>query len=98
MLMYDAKQLLSPSAQEALSKGELLDILYADDTLILGQRAGHVEEYARAVESADASYGMKLHWGKTQALCIGQAECLKRPDGSLFEDVTSLHYLCAILA
>ena len=97
LLMHDAKNFLSASARDALSKGELFDILYADDTLLLGHRAAHVEEYAAAVEKAGATYGMKLHWGKTQALCVGDAGPLKKADGSLFEDVSSLQYLGALL-
>ena len=97
LLMHDARQLLSRSAQDALSKGELSDILYADDTLILGKLSKDVEEYASAVERAGAKYGMKLHWGKTQALCVGNAHSLKKPDGSFFDNVESLLYLGAVL-
>ena len=97
MLMHDAKNFLSASARDALSKGELFDILYAYDTLLLGHRAAHVEEYAAAVEKAGATYGMKLHWGKTQSLCVGDAHSWKKPDGSFFDNVESLQYLGAVL-
>jgi len=98
LLMHDAQQLLSASARDAMSKGLLFDILYADDTLICGQRAQHVEEYAQAVERAGGNYGMKLHWGKTQAMCVGDAGSLRSPDGAAFEDTGSMQYLGALLA
>ena len=60
-------------------------------------RAVHVDEYAAAVERAGATYGMSLHWGKTQAMSVGAAGSLKRPDGSYFEDCSSLQYLGALL-
>ena len=75
----------------------LSDILYADDTLLLGQHARHVEEYAQAIEVAGATYGMKLHRGKTQALCVGNAQSLHKPDGTPFDDPGSLSYLGALL-
>ena len=40
---------------------------------------------------------MKLHWGKTQAMCVGDAGCLKKPDGSSFENLDNLQYLGALL-
>ena len=51
-----------------------------------------------AVERAGATYGMRLHWGKTQALCVGDADCLNKPDGTLFEETSSLQYLGAVLS
>jgi hypothetical protein len=97
VLMHDARELLSAPSRDALRKGQLADILYADDTLIFGSSASGVEEYAQAVEKAGASYGMSLHWGKTQAMCVGNAVSLRKPDGSLFENRESLQYLGALL-
>ena len=79
------------------ARNQLTDILYADDTLIFGSNASWVEEYSQAVEKAGASYGMSLHWGKTQAMSVGNAFSLKKPDGSLFENRESLQYLGALL-
>ena len=97
LLMHDAKQLLSTSARNAMSRGDLSDILYADDTLLMGSVAAHVEEYALAVERAGAMYGMSLHWGKTQALRVGDADVMRKADGSVFDDTGTLQYLGAVL-
>ena len=64
----------------------------------MGRQASHVELYASAVKKSGATYGMRLHCGKTQALCVGDAECLKKPDGSLFEQTSSLQYFGAVLS
>jgi len=98
VLMQDAQKLLSAPSQDALHHGLLADILYADDTLILGSSAPCVQEYAHAVEMAGASYGMTLNWAKTQAMCVGDACCIKKPDGGLFENRESLQYLGALLS
>ena len=97
ILMADAVQLLPQSCIEARDARTLFDLLYADDTLLLGCDAACVETFAQAVEQAGASYGMTLHWGKTQAMSVGTAAALHKPDGSLFENQRSLHYLGALI-
>ena len=97
LLMSDAQSHLSAKSKDAMSKNALFDILYADDTLLLGREASCVEEFAAAVESAGAAYGMTLHWGKTQTLSVGEAGPLTKPDGNLYADSESLLYLGALL-
>ena len=50
VLMEDAYKLLKPATHVAVCEGWLYDLLYADDTLLMGVRAGHVSELAAAVE------------------------------------------------
>ena len=59
VLMVDASTSLKSSTQGAVSAGAaqarfLFDLLYADDTLIIGSQARGVEELARAVEASAA--------------------------------------------
>ena len=89
---------LSEVARSDLQKNLVTGILYADDTLIYGSRASSVQEFAGAVERAGVAYGMTLHWGKTQALSIGDAGPLYKPDGTMFEDAGCLGYLGAMLS
>jgi len=63
LLMGDARTSLSPGAQQAINNGSLWDLLYADDTIVIGESADLVAEYGQAVEKAGATYGMSLHWG-----------------------------------
>ena len=98
ILMYDAKALLTQKSRDDLGSGALFDILYADDTLLVGCRASGVEEYAQVVEQVGRTYGMTLHWGKTQVLSVGSAGRLKKPDGSDFADTRALQYLGALLS
>ena len=97
VLMKDAYDMLSSEAKKACEQNNLFDVLYADDILIVGNGVAHVEELARAVERAGSNYGMKLHWGKTQALSIGTSSRIRRPDGSTIEDTGSLLYLGGFL-
>jgi hypothetical protein len=59
--MDKAKGYLSTEATAAIKGQQLFDIVYADDTMILGSSGVFVEEYACAVELAGADFGMKLH-------------------------------------
>ena len=57
VLMNDAYKSLGPQVQEAYQQGRLYDVLYADDTFLLGTSPTFVGELARAVELAGARYG-----------------------------------------
>jgi len=97
VLMENAQAMLSPAAQQAFSEHRLYDVLYADDTLIIGTSAAFVEELASAIERAGADFGMTLHWGKTQALAICCEGRLKDTSGNPVEDSGSLFYLGGLL-
>ena len=96
--MADAHASLGTDASDALKAGVLYDLLYADDTLIMGSQAKHVEELARAVEASGAQYGMTLHWGKTHALSVCTDETLRAPDFSIIEGEESIIYLGALIS
>ena len=93
ILMYDAYKLLGVDSQTAVSEGRLYDILYADDTLVLGTTCAETEELARAIEIVGSRYGLNIHWGKTQAISLGSSRPLQQPDGTPIEDANSLIYL-----
>ena len=67
ILMHDACKALGDTSRQDLHGGHLYDISYADDTLLLGVNARHVEELAQAVEQAGLQCDLTLHWGKTKA-------------------------------
>ena len=70
VLMHDAKQMLSDAARVAYEKGDLADLVYADDTLLFGVSSKFLEEYLWAVAAAGRRYGLELHTGKLQLLHI----------------------------
>ena len=98
VLMEKAYSLLSPSAKRAAEEMQLYDVLYADDTMLLGTSCCHVEELAAAIETVGAEFGMSLHWGKTQALGINTERPLRAPSGEAIEDKGALVYLGALIS
>ena len=92
-LMTDAQAQLSTCSQAALSNGYLEDILYADDTLIIGRVGAHVKEYMKAIEQCGHECGLKIHWGKVQLVKVRTNEELTGPDGQILSDKQSMIYL-----
>ena len=98
LVMHDAVGMLSPLCSDAYKRRELSEALYADDTIIFGSSAEFVQEYAQAVQTVGARYGLALHWGKTQALSVGTEQCLRRPDGTAFDKADFLEYLGGLIS
>ena len=66
VLMHDAKNSLSHSAKQAYEQGDLKDVLFADDTLLISTTGAHLEEYMSAVTACGAHYGLQvlLPWNR----------------------------------
>jgi len=97
-LLDRARACLSPEAQAGMEDHQLFEILFADDTLVVGVSAAHVQEYAAAIARIGAELGMSLHWGKTQLLSIGSTQDIQDPNGEPIERRQSLIYLGGLLA
>jgi hypothetical protein len=93
VLMLDAKPKLTPEDQELLNRGVLAELLYADDTLLMGVNANSVERFMKAVSEAGGAYGLTLHWGKLQLLQVRCRDAVCRPDGGNIETKDSITYL-----
>ena len=96
--MHDAVAMLSRPAREAYERGELADIVYADDTLLLGSCSKHVEELLRAVAFSGRAYGLELHQGKFQLLQVRCASTVRNLSLDSIPSTPSLVYLGATLA
>lgn len=90
--------MLSASAPKAYKEGDLADIVYADDTLLLGSSAKHLEEFLRAVAAAGKKYSLELHEGKFQLLQVGGGYNVRNASGQTIDTTRSLSYLGASLA
>ena len=98
VLMRDATDMLSPAAREAYAKGDLADIAYADDTLLVAVSQANLEEYLQAVSDAGTRYGLELHYGKLQLLNVRCLTQLRRPDGNALLPAHEMVYLGTVLS
>eukprot|EP00973_Karenia_brevis_P066232 9205418-Karenia_brevis.AAC.1 len=55
------------------------DILYADDTILLGSNTEQMQQYLNNVVSYGKMYGLQINWSKTKLLSI-------RTNGVIFDD------------
>lgn len=95
VIMHDAVDKLGAAASDAYRAHTLFDVLYADDTLILGCSPANVANFAEMVEEIGATYGMALHWDKTQAMSVCSDSRIVKSNGTEIPPATSLKYLGA---
>jgi hypothetical protein len=93
VLLEDAVSMLSPGARQAYDRGDLSDVVYADDTLLISVSDAHLAEYLRVVASAGERYGMELHWDKFQLLPIQCSPVLHTPAGQPIPGRERMEYL-----
>jgi hypothetical protein len=91
--MHDAVDSLSSDAKAAYDRGDLADIAYADDTLLLGVSSDYLTEFLAAVAQAGKRYGMDLHYSKFQLLNVQCQTQVCRPDGMGVEAKPGMLYL-----
>ena len=98
VLLVDATANLSPEAKAAYDCADLSDIVYADDTLLLGVSPAFVKEYLQAVFKAGKRYGMELHWDKFQVMPVQMHISIYTPDGVALPSKEEMQYLGAAIA
>ena len=98
VLIDDAVRELSPEDQKLHNDGQLLALLYADDTLLVGYQEKPLQSFLDSVARVGARYGLELHWGKFQLLQVNTDKHLRRPDGTRIETQEVITYLGTTIA
>jgi len=98
VIMHDAVAKLSPAATAAYNRGDLADLAFADDTLVLGASSEHITEFLAAIAEVAAKYGLELHMGKLQLLQVGCQNSIYAPNGEKVKSTPQLVYLGSSLA
>ena len=74
------------------------ELLYADDTLLLGAHAQTIERQLQCIVAIGAEYGMEMNWQKVEVLNAKGAAQINRPDGGAIAHKTSLTYLGSLVS
>ena len=98
VLMHDAAAKLPDKEKERLLNGDLAELLYADDTLLLSVSADSLQMFLGAVSSAGAEYGLQLHWGKFQLLQVRTHDTVYAPDLTPISPEHELLYLGTLVS
>ena len=80
VLMHDAHQKLNNDFGIRFPPDKISDLLYADDTLLVGGEAHVLQKYMDCIIGLGLEYGLELNWSKVEMMKVGvQADVLK-PD------------------
>ena len=90
--------MLSDEAANAYAAGDLADIVYADDTLLIGVNTKFLAQFVAAVASAGKRYGLELHLGKLQLINVGSSATVRLPDGNDLHPKPQMEYLGTALS
>ena len=93
VLMSDARSMVSADAKRACEKGQLKEVLFADDALLIGANGSHVEEYMTAVTHCGKHYGLQVHWGKVHLVPVCTEQNVRNPSGDRMIAQDSLVHL-----
>ena len=95
-VMTDARQDLSEDLGETLCNS-MSDLLYADDTLLMGSSSEGLSSFLGAVCDAGGEYGLSLNVHKTKALNVRANGVVSGPAGQPLETKPSMTYLGGLL-
>jgi len=96
VLLHDASENLGDGTKLAHARGELGELVYADDTLIYGSSDEHVTEYLKAIQVAGLRYGLDLHVKTLQLLSTDSRARVLSMDGEQIEQKQLMEYLGAL--
>ena len=96
MLIQDAMATFL-SRRDPARTGEISELMYADDTLILATNNEDAEIYMQCIEQAGRMYGLQLNWNKLEVLPVRCEARVRTPNGELVVSKESLVYLGSYL-
>ena len=97
-LMHDARAHMNAHGVTFSERTLCHELLYADDTLIMDTNIDVVHAFMSSIESAGATYGLALHWGKLELLPVRTSCRLCAPNGDEIKSKDSIKYLGALLS
>ena len=82
----------------SIDDDEIHELVYADDTLLLGTSTDQLQKYLQCIAYVGQNYGLALNWKKVDQMSIQcEARDLIDEDGNIIDSKTSMKYLGAQL-
>jgi len=97
VVLQDARGRLANNHGIDLPADSLSELLYADDTLLLGSNAQATQKYLDCIVEVGHEYGLEMNWGKVKCLATRCDPHLLRPDGQQIACKPSIKYLGAMV-
>ena len=74
------------------------ELIYADDTLVVGVQADRVQAFMRYIQQAGENYGLSFNWRKLELLPVRCEAAIAKPDGNDVVSKDSIVYLGSLLS
>ena len=99
ILLHDARDLMREMHHIDLSEIACSDLVYADDTLLVGVSPNHLQKYMECIAQIGSEYGLKLNWRKVEQMNVNcQNMPIHAPTGEEIIVKSRMKYLGAELA
>eukprot|EP00973_Karenia_brevis_P064589 8973173-Karenia_brevis.AAC.1 len=70
ILLHDAREMLKMDYNIELDSNDINELIYADDTLLVGSSVNHLQMYMQCISTVGCEYGLTLNWKKVDQLNI----------------------------
>ena len=100
LLLHDVDEQMAQTLQNAPSAPFLVtrDILSADDTLLAAVDVPTLQAHLKCVATVGRTYGLELHWGKTEVIRVRHDGVILAEDGSPLKTRAQVVYLGGLLS
>ena len=98
VLLHDAKNLVEQKISVSPNSFHCDELVYADDTLLLGTDPVYLQTYMRCIAQVGKTYGLSLNWKKVEQMNINcQGMDIYSSEGDIIQVKNCLKYLEAQL-
>jgi hypothetical protein len=97
VLLTDAKAQLLEQGYELDMGLQVHELLYADDTLLLGIDSNCLAAYMLSIHNIGKCYGLELNWDKLESISVGGATPISMPGGGVVKRKDNMIYLGSML-
>ena len=98
VLIWDAKAILRETHFGNESHDpDLHELLFADDTLLIGADDADIRAYLQCIQMAGREYGLELNFDKFELLALGKRATILKNDGTAIEQKHAINYLGSLL-
>ena len=98
VLLRDAQDDLSSKYGISLPHGVISELIYADDTLLVGSHAGTIQRFLHCIIERGQEYGLELNWQKLELLSARSGGTINTTDGKPLQAKPSIIYLGSSVA
>jgi len=98
VILEDVHRQLRDTHAIHIPASRLSELLYADDTLLLGMHNQEVEKQLQCIIDVGKEYGLEMNWQKVEMMTARCTATISRPDGQPLVKKPAITYLGASVA